>query len=170
MKQIGLISDTHGYLDPAVHDHFADCDEIWHAGDFGSIAVAEQLIAGAKGIIKPLRGVYGNVDGADVRSKYPEQQVWVCEGVKILMIHIGGYPPRYIPKVKEQLRIHRPNLFIAGHSHILKVMYDESMQCLHMNPGAAGKQGWHAVRTIIRFSIEGSEMKDCRVIELGRRS
>ena len=165
MKKIGLISDTHGYLDEAVFKHFVKCDEIWHAGDFGSIAIAEQLQRSQI----PVRGVYGNIDGQDVRAVYPEQLVWLCEEVKVMMTHIGGYPPRYNPKVKEQLRIHRPQLFISGHSHILKIMFDDSLQCLHMNPGAAGKQGWHAMRTLILFAIDGKEMRDCKVVELGKR-
>ena len=165
MKKIGLISDTHGYLDEAVFKHFGDCDEIWHAGDFGSITIAEQL----QKVQIPVKGVYGNIDGQDVRTVYPEQLVWLCEEVKVLMTHIGGYPPKYNPKVKEQLRIHRPQLFISGHSHILKIMFDSNLQCLHMNPGAAGKQGWHAMRTLILFGIDGKEMKDCKVIELGKR-
>lgn len=169
MKKIGLISDTHGYLDEAVFKHFEQCDEIWHAGDFGTVAIAEQLIQGQGRQQNILKGVYGNIDGQDVRSVYPEQLVWMCEDVKVLMIHIGGYPPRYNPKVKEQLSIHRPQLFISGHSHILKIMYDEKVQSLYMNPGAAGKQGWHSMRTIIRFTIDGKEMKDCEVIELGKR-
>ena len=169
MTTIGLISDTHGYLDSTVQKHFQDCNEIWHAGDFGSILVAEQLSLNDRGRKKTLKGVYGNIDGPDVRSVYPEQLVWTCEDVKIMMTHIGGYPPKYNSKVKEQLLIHRPKLFISGHSHILKVMYDEKLQCLHMNPGAAGKQGWHSMRTIIRFRIEGTEMKNCEVIELGKR-
>lgn len=165
MKKIGLISDTHGYLDEAVFEHFVHCHEIWHAGDFGSIAIAEKL----QQTQIPVRGVYGNIDGQDVRTVYPEQLVWLCEGVKVMMTHIGGYPPAYNPKVQEQLRIHRPQLFISGHSHILKIMYDNSLQCLHMNPGAAGKQGWHSMRTLILFAIDGKEMKDCKVIELGKR-
>lgn len=169
MKKIGLISDTHGYLDEAVFKHFEQCDEIWHAGDFGSIAIAEQLINSQTREANGIKGVSGNIDGFDIRSVYPEQLVWICEEVKVLMIHIGGYPPRYNPKVKEQLKIHQPQLFICGHSHILKIMYDDKLQCLHMNPGAAGKQGWHSMRTLIRFTIEGKEMKDCNVIELGKR-
>lgn len=165
MTKIGLISDTHGYLDNTVFNHFDQCDEIWHAGDFGSIAIAEELGKSRT----PVKGVYGNIDGHDVRSVYPEQLVWVCEEVKILMTHIGGYPPKYNPKVKEQLLIHRPQLFVCGHSHILKIMYDDKLNCLHMNPGAAGKQGWHSMRTLIRFNIDGKEMKDCQVIELGKR-
>ena len=165
MTKIGLISDTHGYLDQKVFAHFKNCDEIWHAGDFGTLEVIEQLKTA--GI--PLRGVYGNVDGYDIRVAYPEQLVWTCEQVKVLMTHIGGYPPKYNAKVKSQLKIHQPLIMISGHSHILKIMYDENLKCLHMNPGAAGRQGWHLTRTIILFTIDGAEMKDCNVIELGKR-
>jgi predicted phosphodiesterase len=115
------------------------------------------------------RGVYGNIDGADIRSVYPEQLVFMCEEVKVMLRHIGGYPPRYNAATKKELLIHRPQLFISGHSHILKIMYDEQLGCLHMNPGAAGNQGWHKVRTLIRFVIDGKEMKNCEVIELGKR-
>lgn len=166
MTRIGLISDTHGYLDEAVLEHFSKCDEIWHAGDFGTIDLANQL-ASQSGL--PVRGVYGNIDGQDVRSVYPEQLLFHCEEVKVMIRHIGGYPPRYNPETKKELLIHKPQLFIAGHSHILKVMYDNQLECLHINPGAAGKQGWHKVRTIIRFVIDGKEMKNCEVIELGSR-
>ncbi len=161
MTRIGLISDTHNYLDETVFDHFKDCDEIWHGGDFGTIEIANKLKA-----LKPLKGVYGNIDGMDIRSIYPEQLVFMCEGVKVLMRHIGGYPPKYNPETKKEILLHQPQLFISGHSHILKVMYDEKLSCLHMNPGAAGKQGWHKVRTLIRFVVDGKEMKDCEVIEL----
>ena len=161
MKRIGLISDTHGFLHDDVAKHFAQCDEIWHAGDFGSIEVAEKLRA-----IKPLRGVYGNIDGQDIRSQFPEQIVFQCEEVKVMIRHIGGYPPKYNPETKKELAQHQPQLFIDGHSHILKIMFDEKIQCLHMNPGAAGKQGWHKVKTLIRFVVDGKEMKDCEVIEL----
>ena len=166
MKRIGLISDTHHYLDPAVFKHFEKCDEIWHAGDFGTIKIAEELIA-STGL--PLKGVYGNIDGQDIRSVYPENLRWTCEGVNIFMTHIGGYPPKYNPVVKKELTENPPQLFICGHSHILKVMYDDALKCLHMNPGAAGNQGWHKVRTIIRFVIDGKDMKNCEVIELGKR-
>jgi len=164
MKRIGLISDTHHYLDPAVFTHFAQCDEIWHAGDFGTIALANQLSA-----FKPLKGVYGNIDGQDIRSVYPEKLRWQCEDVEVYMTHIGGYPPRYTPEVKKELIAHPPQLFICGHSHILKVMFDDKLNCLHMNPGAAGNQGWHKIKTLLRFTIDGSNMKDCEVIELGKR-
>jgi uncharacterized protein len=159
-----LISDTHGYLDKAVFKHFEACDEIWHAGDFGNIGIAEELAAA-----KPLKGVYGNIDGYDVRSVYPEKLVWTCEGVTVYMTHIGGYPNKYAPGIKQDLVKNKAGLFITGHSHILKIIYDQSIQCLHMNPGAAGNQGWHQVRTLIRFSIDGKEIKDCEVIELGKR-
>ncbi|MBI3138920.1 MAG: metallophosphoesterase family protein [Sphingobacteriales bacterium] len=165
MTRIGLISDTHGYLDEAVFTHFANCDEIWHGGDWGPKQLAEELLKAGK----PLRGVYGNIDGNDIRSHYPEQLVFTCEEVKVMIRHIGGYPPRYNPETKKELLLHRPQLFISGHSHILKIMYDEKIKCLHMNPGAAGKQGWHKVRTLVRFVIDGKEIKDCEVIELGGR-
>jgi uncharacterized protein len=163
MTRIGLIADTHGYLDEAVFEHFKDCDEMWHAGDFGE-GVAKSLKEW-----KELKGVFGNIDDAAILNEFPEQLVFMCEEVKVMMRHIGGYPPRYNPETKKELLIHKPQLFIAGHSHILKVMYDDKMNCLHMNPGAAGKQGWHKVRTLIRFVIDGKEMKNCEVIELGKR-
>ncbi len=161
MTPIGLLSDTHNYLDPTIAEHFSQCDEIWHAGDFGTNAIANSLSA-----IKPVRGVYGNIDGYDIRSHYPEQEIFMCEGVKVMMRHIGGYPPNYNAETKKELLIHRPQLFISGHSHILKIMYDEKLNSLHMNPGAAGKHGWQKVRTLIRFSIDGKDIKDCEVIEL----
>ena len=164
MTRIGLISDTHGFLDEQVLTHFADCDEIWHAGDFGTMDVARKL-----GSAKPLRGVYGNIDGHDLRSIYPENLFFKCENVAVFITHIGGYPPKYNSRVKPLIRENRPQLFISGHSHILKVMYDEQVNCLHINPGAAGNQGWHKVRTIITLVIDGSNMKDCKVIELGGR-
>ena len=183
MVKIGLISDTHGYIDQAICDHFAGCDEIWHAGDFGNMGVVTALEA-----CKPLRGVYGNIDGQDIRGSFPELLQWQCEDIKVMMLHIGGYPPKYNPatlkqikaikpqlfisghshnpKAKAALLEYRPQLFISGHSHILKVMFDNQLECLHMNPGAAGKQGWHKVRTLIRFVIDGKNIKDCEVIEL----
>ena len=161
MTRIGLISDTHNYLDESVFEHFKNCDEIWHGGDFGTVEIADKLKD-----FKPFKGVYGNIDGMDIRKEYPEQLVFMCEGVKILIRHIGGYPPKYNPETKKEMLIHEPQLFISGHSHILKVMYDSKLSCLHMNPGAAGKQGWHKIRTLLRFNIDGIEMKDCEVIEL----
>jgi putative phosphoesterase len=163
MTRIGLISDTHGFLDEAVFNHFEKCDEVWHVGDFGE-SVAERLKER-----KILRGVYGNIDDTTIRSEFPEQMVFICEEVKVMMRHIGGSPPKYNPETRKELLLQKPQLFISGHSHILKIMYDDSLQCLHMNPGAAGKKGWHKVRTLIRFVIDGKEMKDCEVIELGKR-
>jgi uncharacterized protein len=164
MTRIGLISDTHGYLDETVFLHFEQCDEIWHAGDFGHAELADRIKE--KKIVK---GVFGNIDGQDIRTVYPEQLVFMCEEVKVMMRHIGGSPPRYNPETKIALQEHHPQLFVCGHSHILKIMFDEKLQCLHMNPGAAGKQGWHKTRTIIRFAIDGKNMQHCEVIELGKR-
>ena len=164
MTRIGLISDTHGFLDDAIFRHFDKCDEIWHAGDFGNIELAEKLSA-----FKPLRGVYGNIDGADIRSRFGEIATFQIEDAKVMIKHIGGYPPKYNPETKKQIKSQQPQLFISGHSHILKVMFDEALQCLHINPGAAGKQGWQQVRTIIRLAIDGRNFRDCEVIELGKK-
>jgi uncharacterized protein len=161
LTRIGLLSDTHSFLDEAVFEHFKNCNEIWHAGDFG-----DGVSQGLKSRLTLLRGVYGNIDGQNIRTEFPEQLVFMCEEVKVMMRHIGGYPPGYNTETKKELLIHQPQLFISGHSHILKIMFDDKLQCLHMNPGAAGKQGWHKVRTLIRFIIDGKEMKDCEVIEL----
>lgn len=163
MTRIGLISDTHGYLDEKVFDYFKDCDEVWHAGDFGE-GVAKRLKEK-----KSLKGVFGNIDSQEVRYAFPEQVVFNCEEVKVMIRHIGGSPPNYNPETRNELARHKPQLFISGHSHILKVIYDDKINCLHMNPGAAGKQGWHKVRTIIRFAIDGPDIKNCEVIELGKR-
>ncbi len=164
MTKIGLLSDTHDYLDDEVSKHFENCDEIWHAGDFGSLSLVQSLQA-----LKPLKGVYGNIDGQSIRSEFPEMLSWYCEEVKICMLHIGGYPPRYNAEAKKIIQEQKPQIFISGHSHILKIMYDDLHHCLHMNPGAAGKQGWHKVRTLVRFVIDGKDIKNCEVIELGKR-
>lgn len=164
MTHIGIISDTHGYLDANVLKHFESCDEIWHAGDFGNIEIARQLQT-----LKPLKGVYGNIDGQDIRAEFPEQLVFRCEDVKVMIRHIGGSPSKYNPETRKELSANKPLLFIAGHSHILKVIYDDKISCLHINPGAAGKQGWHKMRTVVRLVIDGSTMKDCQVIELGKK-
>lgn len=164
MTRIGLISDTHSYLDEAVFKHFDQCDEVWHIGDFGTAELAEQLKA-----FKPLRGVYGNIDGQDIRLEFPERLRFKCEEVDVLMTHIGGYPGRYAPKIKEEMYSNPPLLFLSGHSHILKVIFDDRIKCLHMNPGAAGRVGWHKVRTLIRFVVDGKNMKNCEVIELGKK-
>lgn len=164
MKRIGLLSDTHNYLEEEIFRHFEHCDEIWHAGDFGTIQIADKLAT-----FKPLRGVYGNIDGQDIRSVYPEINSFLCEEVKVLMIHIGGYPPKYNPVSRKLIMQEKPKLFISGHSHILKILYDDTLQCLHMNPGAAGRQGWHKVQTLVRFVVDGRNMRDCEVIEIGNR-
>ncbi|MBK0382987.1 metallophosphoesterase family protein [Pedobacter sp. SD-b] len=164
MIKIGLISDTHSYLDDAVFKYFDDRDEIWHAGDFGNIALADKLAA-----FKPLKGVYGNIDGKDVREVYPENLRFNCENVDVWITHIGGYPDRYAPKVKSEIYTKPPQLFISGHSHILKVIYDKKIQCLHINPGAAGKQGWHKKRTLIRFCISENKIHTLEAIELADR-
>jgi uncharacterized protein len=166
MTKIGLLSDTHGYFDDALMEHFKHCDEVWHAGDFGTDNSNQLNLLQST---KKLRAVYGNIDGIEIRSEFPEQLIFTCENVKVMMRHIGGYPPKYNTATKKELLIHQPQLFIAGHSHILKIMYDEKLNCLHINPGAAGKQGWHKVRTIVRFAIDDATIKNCEVIELGTR-
>lgn len=164
MTKIGLISDTHGYLDEAVFTHFAHCDEIWHIGDFGDIAIVDRLSA-----FKPFKGVYGNIDGQDIRLCCPEHMRFRCEEVDVWLTHIGGYPGRYAPNVKAEIVSNPPKLFISGHSHILKVQYDPKLGLLHLNPGAAGKQGWHKVRTLMRFDIHGDKIENLEVIELAGR-
>ena len=164
MQTIGLLSDTHGYWDEKYTSYFKDCDEIWHAGDIGSEKVALELTK-----IAPLRAVYGNIDGQPIRMQYPKVAQFRVEEVQVMMTHIGGYPGRYEPTIRKELYDTKPNLFISGHSHILKVMFDKHLQCLHINPGAAGKSGFHQVRTLIRFGIDGKEIKDLEVIELGIR-
>lgn len=163
MRRIGLLSDTHGYLHPETARIFKDCDEIWHAGDFGRFEVVEGLQS-----IKPLTGVYGNIDGNDIRLTFPKFQRFMCEEVDVLMTHIGGYPGNYSMDVKHLVHSKPPKLFISGHSHILKVQYDTRNNLLHINPGAAGKNGFHKVITMIRFLIHGSDIKDLEVIEFAR--
>lgn len=164
MLRIGLMSDTHGFLDEAVFQYFAECDEIWHAGDFGTLELFDRLQA-----FKPLRGVFGNIDGADIRTVAPRDLGWECEGLRVYMTHIGGYPGAYEKRVKPELAARRPGLFICGHSHILKVMRDDKLGLVHLNPGACGHQGWHLVRTLLRFSVDGGVLKDMHAIELGPR-
>jgi putative phosphoesterase len=163
--RIGLLSDTHGYLDPKILIHFKDCDEIWHAGDFGTLDVSDQLSAA-----KILKGVHGNIDGKEIRLIHPEEQVFFCEKVKVYVTHVGGYPGNYFPEAKKKIVNEKPGLFICGHSHILKVVHDKKYDLLHMNPGAAGKHGFHKVRTILRFTISADKITDLEAIELGLRS
>lgn len=164
MPKIGLISDTHSYLDPEVFHYFKEVDEIWHLGDVGDIAVLDQLRA-----FKPIRGVYGNIDDASVQAELPLDYRFVLEDMDIWMTHIGGYPGRYASRVRDILNVKPPALFICGHSHILKVMRDKKYNMLCMNPGAAGKHGFHKVRTLLRFDIEKGNLSNLEVVELGPR-
>ena len=164
MTKILLLSDTHSYIDDRILDYAKEADEIWHAGDFGNMEVIEALEK-----IKPLKDVYGNIDDAKIRTIFPEVNHFTCEEVDVLMIHIGGYPGKYTPLTKQEILKKKPQLFISGHSHILKAMFDDKNQILHLNPGACGKSGWHKVRTMMRFTIDQKEIKDLEVIELGTR-
>jgi uncharacterized protein len=164
MKRIGLLSDTHGYLDDRILTFLSECDEIWHAGDIGNVETAQKLFR-----LKPFKAVYGNIDGPDLRQVYPVRLRFVCEEVDVLMVHIGGYPGHYSAEIRKEITTSSPKLFISGHSHILKVIYDKRYQLLHINPGAAGIQGFHQIRTLIRFSIDKEVIKDLEVIELGRK-
>ena len=163
MKRIGLLSDTHGYLHHRAQDIFLGCDEIWHAGDIGSLNVVSDLEA-----ICPVRAVYGNIDGQDIRQVFPKYQQFTLEGVRVLMTHIGGYPGHYAPGIAALIKETAPTLFISGHSHILKVMPDKLHGLLHMNPGAAGKSGFHKVITFLRFTLEAGRIKDLEVVEYDR--
>jgi len=164
MIRIGLLSDTHSWLDPDIFTYFNQCDEVWHAGDLGSMEVLEELEA-----FRPTRAVYGNIDNAHIRAAAPENQVFNLNGLSVVMTHIGGYPGRYNARVKELLDSHRPDLYICGHSHILKVIPDKNRQLLHINPGACGNHGFHKMRTIVRFAIREGRIADLEVVELGKR-
>ena len=164
MTRIGLLSDTHGMLDNRVLEHFANCDEVWHAGDWGSTEVVDKLRA-----FKPVRGVWGNIDSHELRQLFPQHNRFMCEGVKVWLTHIGGYPGKYDPLVRPEIFQQPPKLFICGHSHILKVQYDKALGLLHINPGAAGKYGFHKVQTLIRFEIDGENIQNLEVIELKTR-
>lgn len=164
MPKIGLISDTHSYLDPQVFDYFKEMDEIWHIGDVGDVSVLDQLRA-----FKPVRGVYGNIDDKEVRQELPLDYRFVLEDMDIWMTHIGGYPGRYVSRVRDILRVKPPDLFICGHSHILKVMRDKKYNMMCMNPGAAGKHGFQKIRTLLRFEIKNKTLCNLEVIELGER-
>lgn len=164
MKKIGLLSDTHSFLDESLFTHFQDCDEIWHAGDIGDPAVADRLEA-----FKPFKAVFGNIDQPSIRRRYPEHLRFECEGLDVWITHIGGYPGKYNQRVRESIRFNPPGLFICGHSHILKVMHDKKLGLLHLNPGACGKEGFHKMRTAMRFEIENGTIRQLEVIELGLR-
>jgi putative phosphoesterase len=163
MKKIGLLSDTHNYWDERYETHFAACDEVWHAGDIGSLELAKRFEA-----FKPFRAVHGNIDDYHVRYAYPQMLRFTLEDVDVLMTHIGGHPGKYDPSVRPLLYAHPPTLFICGHSHILRVIYDKKLQFLYMNPGAAGKFGIHRVRTLLRFVLDAGDIRDLEVIELGK--
>ncbi len=162
--KIGLLSDTHGWLDERVVRFFADCAEVWHCGDIGSLSVIERLEQHCR-----VRAVHGNIDGGEVRMRFPELQVFECEGVKTVMTHIGGYPGHYDARIRPVLLKEQPKLFVCGHSHILKVMYDRTLGCLHVNPGAAGRYGFHKVCTAVRFLLEEGSVKDLEVLEFEKQ-
>jgi putative phosphoesterase len=164
MKHIGLISDTHGFLDDKIFQYFDKCDEIWHAGDIGSTEVSNKLAS-----FRPLKAVYGNIDGNELRQLYPLDQVFNCEGMKVWMTHIGGTPGKYPAFIKKKLVDLTPDLFICGHSHILRIISDKTFRHLYLNPGAAGVHGFHTVRTLLRFHIGEGKLSDMQVIELGKR-
>jgi len=165
MRRIGLLSDTHAYINPKIFEFFGECDEIWHAGDIGNAHTLEMLES-----FKPVRAVFGNIDGQDVRLRCPLEQLFFCEQLKVYMIHIGGYPGRYNPHALKTIREQKPGLFISGHSHILKVIWDKKNELLHMNPGAAGKSGLHQVVTLLRFSVDGKNIKDLEIFEAARKA
>lgn len=165
MKKILIISDTHSYLEPKLIKYIEQCDEVWHAGDIGNYELCERI-----GKIKPLRAVWGNIDGTDLRKTYQEHLIFTCEDVKIYMTHIAGPFGKYNPKVREMLLAEKPNLLVCGHSHILKVMFDKAYNVLYLNPGACGVHGFHKIKTVVRLEIDGKEMKNLEVIELGSRT
>ena len=164
MKKILLLSDTHSHLDDTILKYVQQADEVWHAGDIGDLKVTDTLKK-----LKPLRGVYGNIDSAEARLEFPLHNRFMCEEVSVWITHIGGYPGRYNPNIKKDMAENPPQLFICGHSHILKVMFDKKYNLLHMNPGACGKSGFHQVRTMLRFIIDGDKIKDLEIVELGKR-
>lgn len=166
MKQIGILSDTHGLWDERYSEYFKDCDEVWHVGDIGDADIIKRL----RQLVPVVHAVYGNIDGQDIRWQCNEIERFKCEDVSVWMKHISGYPGRWAPTVRGILATERPGLVVGGHSHILKVVYDKDLNLLHINPGAAGRQGWQSARTLVRIKIDGSDIKDCEVIELGDQS
>ena len=164
MKKILLLSDTHSHIDQRILHFVSEADEVWHAGDIGDLAVTDAIAA-----LKPLKAVYGNIDDHKARSSFPLDLKFDCEGMKVWITHIGGYPGKYNQRIREEIQKNPPQIFIAGHSHILKVQWDKSIQCMHLNPGACGISGFHQMRTMLRFSIDKGTLKDLEVIELGLR-
>ncbi|MEO8236074.1 MAG: metallophosphoesterase family protein [Flavobacterium sp.] len=164
MKKILLLSDTHSHIDESILKYVNLADEVWHAGDIGNLDVTDAIKK-----IKPLKAVFGNIDNAEARIEFPLHNRFICENVDVWITHIGGYPGKYNPNIREELQQNPPKLFICGHSHILKVQFDKKLNLLHMNPGACGKSGFHNVRTMLRFVIEGDKIKDLEIIELGSK-
>ncbi|KQC31391.1 metallophosphoesterase family protein [Flagellimonas eckloniae] len=164
MTKILLLSDTHGHMDETILKYVEQSDEVWHAGDIGSLDVTDKLKA-----LKPVRGVYGNIDNHVIQKEFPEHNRFFCENVDVWITHIGGYPTKYNVKVREEIKLNPPKLFICGHSHILKVMNDKKLNLLHMNPGACGIHGFHHMRTMLRFVIDGEKISNLEVIEIGKR-
>lgn len=164
MTKIVLLSDTHGHLDESILKYVRQADEVWHAGDIGDLSVTDALKE-----LKPLRAVYGNIDDGRARMEFPLHNRFRCEGVDVWITHIGGYPGKYSPAVREEIKRNPPKLFICGHSHILKVQFDKTLNLLHMNPGACGIYGFHQVRTMLRFVVDGDKVKDLEIIELGKK-
>ena len=164
MTKILLLSDTHGYIDDAILKYVKQADEVWHAGDIGDVKVTDAIKE-----LKPLRAVYGNIDNKDIRGEFPENNRFKCENVDVFMTHIGGYPPRYNMRTRDLIKENPPKIFICGHSHILKVMPDKRYNLIHMNPGAVGKHGFHKVRTMLRFTIDGDKIEGLEVVEFGER-
>jgi putative phosphoesterase len=163
MTRILLLSDTHSYIDDTILKHVKNADEVWHAGDIGDLKVTDTIKE-----IKPLRAVYGNIDNTEARMEFPEVNRFMCEGVDVFIIHIGGYPGKYHPKIRPMIQANPPKLFICGHSHVLKVMPDKQLNLLHMNPGAIGKHGFHKARTMLRFTIDNTKIDNLEVIEYPR--
>ena len=164
MKKILLLSDTHGYIDKQILKFVKLADEVWHAGDIGNIMVIDSISK-----IKPIRAVFGNIDDNNMRKKFPLDNIFTLEGVKVWITHIGGYPNKYNKRVKDKIKINKPDLFISGHSHILKVIYDKKLQLLHLNPGASGKYGFHKIRTMLRFELDSGKIKNLEIIELEKK-
>lgn len=165
MKRIGLMSDTHGYVDPKVFEYFKDVDEIWHAGDVGSIDVIDQLEK-----FKPVKGVYGNIDNAELRMVWPKDQVFYCEEMKVCITHIAGKPGRYNREAFGLIKKEKPQIFVCGHSHILLVKFDSLINALWLNPGACGFKGFHQVKTLLRFTINKDKIEDMEIVEIGKRA
>jgi putative phosphoesterase len=164
MTKILLLSDTHSYIDDTILKYVNQADEVWHAGDIGNLAVTDTIK-----IMKPLRAVYGNIDDDKARMEFPLHNRFMCENVEVWITHIGGYPGKYSPAIREEIKNNPPKLFICGHSHILKVQFDKTLNLLHMNPGACGKHGFHQVRTMLRFEIDGDKIQNLEIVEIGKK-